>query len=71
MRNVVVGVQQLVRGGVDLLARRNLVIVSVVMVCGVGGKSVQIGLWSLQGLGLAALLGVMLNLDLPLERSAG
>ena len=62
---MVVGLNTLVRAGEDLLEPRNLAIVSLVVVFGVGGMSIPIGSVTLSGIGLAGILGVLLNLILP------
>ncbi|MBP2133354.1 uracil permease [Methanomicrobium sp. W14] len=59
------GVDQLVRNRVDLKCSKNLIILSIVLVTGVGGLFVPIGDAKIAGVGLAAILGVILNLVLP------
>ncbi len=66
---VVVGMNTLVQSQQNLLRSRNIVIVSAILVLGVGGLSLEAGNFALQGIGLAGLLGVLLNLLLPRERS--
>jgi len=61
----VVGLNTLIRAGRDLLEPRNMVICSLILVCGVGGMSFQFGGFTLAGIGLAGILGVLLNLILP------
>ncbi|MDX1433068.1 MAG: uracil-xanthine permease family protein [Gammaproteobacteria bacterium] len=65
----VVGLNLLVRSGDDLLAPRNLSVVAIVLVSGVGGLSVGTADWSLKGIGLAAVLGLVVNLVLPAPKS--
>jgi uracil permease len=62
---VVVGMNSLVQSGADLLQARNLVIVAVILILGVGGMSVKTGAFALQGIGLSSVLGVLLNGLLP------
>ncbi len=62
---MVVGLNSLVRSGQDLLRPRNMVIVAVIIIFGVGGMQVSIGGFKLAGIGLAAVTGVALNLLLP------
>lgn len=62
---MVVGLNTLVRSGADLMQNRNLTIVALILVFGIGGMSFSAGQFSLQGIGLAAILGVFLNLVLP------
>ncbi len=61
----VVGLNTLVRVGEDLTEARNLTIVALILVFGIGGLSLSIGEFSLQGIGLAGIAGVILNLILP------
>ena len=61
----VVGLNTLVKAGDDLTQARNLVIISLILVFGIGGMSVSFGDFSLQGIGLAAIVGILLNLILP------
>jgi uracil permease len=60
-----IGVQTLVKAGEDLLNPRNLSIVSLIVVFGVGGMVIGTATFALKGIGLAAMLGVLLNLVLP------
>jgi uracil permease len=60
-----IGVQTLVKTGEDLLNPRNLSIVSLILVFGVGGMAIGTATFTLKGIGLAALLGVLLNWLLP------
>jgi uracil permease len=62
---VVVGASSLVKAQVDLTETRNLIIAAVVLVFGVGGMAFSFGEFSLQGIGLAGIAGVALNLVLP------
>ena len=62
---MVVGLNSLVQSRENLLETRNLIIVSVVIIFGVGGLSFQIENFQLKGIGLAAVVGVLLNLILP------
>jgi len=61
----VVGLSTLVRAQEDLTEPRNLVIVSLIMVMGIGGMSFSAGAFTVKGIGLAGILGVLLNLILP------
>lgn len=60
-----IGIGTLVRAGSDISAPRNLTIVSLILVFGIGGMSFSAGDFTLQGIGLAAILGIILNLVLP------
>lgn len=46
---------------------RNIIIVSLTLTIGIGGAVLAWGEFSLSGIGLAALVGVGLNLVLPRE----
>ena len=59
------GIDQLVRNKVDLRNSKNLIILSIVLVTGIGGLFVPLGDAEIAGVGLAAILGVILNLVLP------
>ena len=60
-----VGIQNLVKNKVDLDQTRNIIIVSVVLTLGIGGAVLPMGSFSLSGIGLSALAGVILNLVIP------
>jgi uracil permease len=64
----VVGINTLVRAGTDLMQPRNLIIVALVLVSGVGGLSLGGEAFSMSGIGLAGILGVVANLVLPKAR---
>ena len=61
----VVGMNTLVRAGEDLMKPRNLAIVAIILVFGIGGMSFGTPDFSLGGIGLAGIMGVFLNLILP------
>ncbi len=65
-----VGVQNLIRSKVDLDETRNIIIVSVTLTLGIGGAIIPMGTFSLSGIGLAALTGVILNLLIPKTKQA-
>lgn len=64
----VVGINTLVRSGKDLTTPRNLIIVAVILVCGIGGMKFSAGAFAIEKIGLAGILGLLLNLILPQER---
>jgi len=68
---MVVGINTLVREQLDLMEPRNLAIVAVIVVFGIGGMTLSAGEFSLKGIGLAGIIGVFLNLILPAPRKAG
>ncbi len=61
----VVGLNTLVRAGEDLTQPRNLTIVALILVFGIGGMAFPLGKFTLGGIGLAGITGVVLNLVLP------
>lgn len=61
----VVGLNTLVRSGEDLTKPRNLVIVSLIVVCGIGGMKFSVGSFAIEKIGLAGIIGIVLNLVLP------
>ncbi len=61
----VVGLNTLVKAGEDLTEARNLCIVALILVFGIGGMAFSLGKFSLGGIGLAGITGVILNLVLP------
>lgn len=66
----VVGLKCLLTSGEDLMAPRNLTIVAMILVLGIGGFEARIGDFSLSGIGLAGVVGVLLNLILPRGRAS-
>jgi uracil permease len=66
----VVGLNSLVRAGDDLMEPRNMCIVSLILVTGIGGMAFSAGEFTVKGIGLAGILGVLLNLILPQSREA-
>lgn len=62
---VAVGASSLVKAQVDLTETRNLVIMAVILVFGVGGMAFHLGEFTVEGIGLAGIVGVLLNLVLP------
>ncbi len=66
---MVVGLNSLVKAGEDLLEARNLAIVGLILVFGIGGMNFNLGPVALGGIGLSGVLGVVLNLVLPRSRS--
>ncbi|PIT46938.1 uracil-xanthine permease family protein [Snodgrassella alvi] len=63
------GLKTLIDAKVDLMEPRNLVIVSSVLTVGIGGMVVKIGTMAFAGVGLCALLAIVLNLLLPAKSS--
>jgi len=65
---MVIGLNTLVKSGEELTKPRNLSIVALILVFGIGGMSFSAGEFTLQGIGLAGIIGVTMNLVLPQER---
>lgn len=64
-----VGINTLVKNKVDLGNTRNLVIASLILTLGIGGAELTCGSFTIGGIGLSALVGVILNLVLPKQKS--
>jgi uracil permease len=60
-----VGINILVKHKVDLSMPRNMCIVSLVLVFGIGGMIFDFGSYALQGISLCGILAIVLNLILP------
>ncbi|WP_454442216.1 uracil-xanthine permease family protein [Vibrio bathopelagicus] len=62
-----VGLNTLIQNKIDLHKSRNLVIVGITLVFGIGGMAFGIGDFSLQGVSLCGIVAILLNLVLPEE----
>lgn len=62
------GINNMIYNKTDMSNTRNLIIVSLILTTGIGGAVLTIGNISLTGIGLSALLGVVLNLIIPLSK---
>ncbi|MFQ1041681.1 uracil-xanthine permease family protein [Gilliamella sp. CG16] len=60
-----VGINILIKHKVDLSVSRNMCIVSLVLVFGIGGMIFDFGSYALQGISLCGILAILLNLILP------
>lgn len=60
-----VGVQNLMQNRVDMNDTRNVIIISVMLTMGLGGAVLSSGSFAISGIGLSAVVGVVLNLVLP------
>ena len=60
-----VGINTLIKNKVDLGNTRNLVISSLILTLGIGGAEMNIGSITIGGIGLSALVGVILNILIP------
>jgi uracil permease len=66
---MVVGLNSLVQDGQDLMKPRNMVIVALIVVLGMGKMSFSFWGVHLEGIGLAGVAGVLLNALLPRDRA--
>lgn len=62
------GVTNMLQHKVDLTNTRNIIIFSLTLTIGIGGATFSWGELSLSGIGLAAIVGVVLNLILPKDK---
>lgn len=60
-----VGIKTLIESRADFHKTRSMVIVSIILTVGIGGATFSAGNFSLGGIGLASVVGVVLNLILP------
>ncbi|NRD73889.1 uracil-xanthine permease [Shewanella sp. VB17] len=63
-----VGLNTLIRHQVDLTEPRNLCIVGITLVFGIGGMAFGIGSFSLSGISLCGILAIIMNLLLPMPK---
>ncbi len=63
------GLRMMVEDKIDLGDKRNLIIASVILVIGIGGAVLHVGKsFEVEGMALAAIIGVILNLVLPKQK---
>ena len=65
----VVGLNTLVRDGRDISNPRSIVIIAVTLVFGIGGMHFGTDEYKLQGIGLSAIVAILLNLLLPATKN--
>ena len=63
-----VGISNMIQAKIDMGSTRNLIIVSLILTIGIGGAIISVGSFTLSGIGLASLVGVILNLVLPEDK---
>ena len=63
------GISTLVKSNIDFTCPRNMVIVSMILVFSIGGMTFNLGGVPFSGIGLGAIVGVLLNLLLPQVRN--
>ena len=64
-----IGLRTLIENNIDLSNNRNLVIISVILVIGISNLTISFAGLEFAGMGLAALVGIILNLILPENKS--
>jgi len=62
-----IGIKNMVDAKLDLTNPKFLIITAVMLVLGLGGASFELGRFALSGLGLAAIIGIILNVILNLK----
>ena len=65
-----VGISNMIQAKIDMGSTRNLIIVSLILTIGIGGAIISVGSFTLSGIGLASLVGVIMNLILPEDKKA-
>ena len=60
-----IGIETLIKHETDLSDPRNIIIVALILVCAIGGMVLDLGAVSFQGVGIGAIVGIVLNLVLP------
>jgi uracil permease len=63
-----VGLNSLIKNQVDLTEPRNLCIVGITLVFGIGGMAFGIGSFSLTGISLCGIVAIIMNLLLPMPK---
>lgn len=61
------GLKTLIDSKVNMRSTRNLIIVSVMLVIGLGGATISYGIFTFAGMALAAIIGIILDKALPKE----
>ncbi|WP_394392737.1 uracil-xanthine permease family protein [Shewanella woodyi] len=65
-----VGLNSLIKNQVDLTEPRNLCIVGITLVFGIGGMAFGIGSFSLTGISLCGIVAITMNLLLPMPKTS-
>ncbi len=63
-----IGLETLIKGKVDMADPRNMIIVSIILVFAIGGMTFDFGGTKFSGIGLGAIVGILLNFVLPKTR---
>lgn len=64
-----VGINILVKYRVDLSIPRNMCIIALVLILGIGGMIFELGNYKLEGISLCGILAIVLNLVLPKDKN--
>ncbi len=64
-----VGINSLIKNKIDMGDTRNLVFAALFLTLGIGGAELTFGDFTIGGIGLAALVGVILNLIIPKSKA--
>ena len=64
-----VGIRNMMQHRVDMDDTRNVIIAAVTLTMGIGGAVLSFGQFAVSGIGLAAIVGVVLNLVLPRHKA--
>lgn len=64
----VTGLNILVQSQTDLIKPRNMTIVGIILIIPVGGMSLGLGNFAIEGIGLGGVIGVLLHLILPEDK---
>ena len=65
----IVGIQNLMINKVDFNNSRNIVIAGIMLTTGIGGVAINSGTFTLSGVALSSLIGIVLNIILPRKSS--
>ncbi|TXR54315.1 uracil-xanthine permease family protein [Reinekea thalattae] len=60
-----IGIATLTRDKIDLQEPRNMIIIAITLVFGLGGMFIKVSNFELQGIALSAVIAILLNLVLP------
>jgi uracil permease len=63
-----IGMNSLVRAKINLTNPRNMSIMAITLVFGIGGMVFNFGEFALQGIGLSAIIAILLNIVLPEQK---
>jgi uracil permease len=62
------GLKRMIEGNVDFNSSRNLIIASIILTIGIGSVALNIGQFSIAGVALATIIGIIFNQVLPKEK---